>query len=95
MLESHLALSRIYLSLDDPESCVMSCNELLKCLNLPRNIIINSLNDLSRLYKDIGTTLLKQQREPLAGFSFEIAVLLDPNALKAIQSETANTVVTG
>jgi glycosyltransferase involved in cell wall biosynthesis len=95
LLESHLALSRIYLSLDDPESCVMSCNELLKCLNLPRNIIINSLNDLSRLYKDIGTTLLKQQREPLARFSFEIATLFDPGTIKAIQPNAADPVVTG
>ncbi len=95
LLEAHLALSKIYLSMNDPESCVMSCNELLKCLNLPRNITINSLYDLSNLYIDIGTTLIKQQKESLAGYSFEIAVLLDPNALKAIQPEAADPVVTG
>ena len=81
--------------MNDPESCVMSCNELLKCLNLPRNITINSLYDLSTLYIEIGTTLIKQQKEPLAGFSFEIALLLDPDALKAIQPEAAAPVVTG
>jgi tetratricopeptide (TPR) repeat protein len=95
LIEAHLGLSKVYISMNDPESCVMSCNELLKCLNLPRNITINSLYDLSNLYREIGTTLLKQQKEPLAGFSFEIAVLLDPDALKAIQPEAADPVVTG
>ena len=95
LLEAHLGLSKVYISMNDPESCVMSCNELLKCLNLPRNITINSLYDLSNLYIEIGTTLIKQQKEPLAGFSFEIAVLLDPDALKAIQPEAADPVVTG
>lgn len=91
-LESHLALSRIYLSLNEFESCIISCNELLKYLNLPRNITIDNLNDLSNLYIDIGTILLNQQKEHLARFSFEIAVLLDPNALKSIQPEAADSI---
>ncbi len=95
LLEAYLGLSKIYLSLDDQESCIKSCNELLKCLNLPRNITINSLYDLSNLYLDIGTTLIKQQKETLARFSFEIAALLDPDAINAIQPEAADTVVTG
>jgi len=95
LIEAYLGLSKVYISMNDPESCVMSCNELLKCLNLPRNITINSLYDLSNLYREIGTTLIKQQKEYLAGFSFEIAVLLDPDALKAIQPEAADPVVTG
>jgi hypothetical protein len=88
-LEANLALSKIYISLNDPEGCVISCDELLKCLNLPRNITIDSISDLSKLYANIGTTLMKQQKELMANFSFEISTLLDPDALEKIgQNET-------
>ncbi|MEE9604261.1 MAG: glycosyltransferase, partial [Candidatus Scalindua sp.] len=82
LIDAHLALSKIYISLNDPEGCVTSCDELLKCLNLPRNITIDSISDLSKLYADIGITLMKQQKELLANFSFEISTLLDPDALE-------------
>jgi hypothetical protein len=77
-LEANLALSKIYISLNDPEGCVISCDELLKYLNLPRNVTIDSISDLSKLYANIGITLMKQQKELPANFSFEIAALLDP-----------------
>lgn len=95
LIEAHLGLSKVYISMSDPESCIRSCDELLKHLNLPRNITINSINELSKLYIDIGTTLIKQQQGPLAGFSFEIAALLEPDTPKAIHSEAADPVVTG
>ncbi len=82
LLEANLALSKIYISLNDLEGCVTSCDELLKCLNLPRNITIDSISGLSKLYADIGTALLKQQKELLANFSFEISTLLDHDALE-------------
>lgn len=74
LIESHLALSKIYVSIDELESCVASCDELLKCLNLPRNVTIDSISDLSNIYINIGTTLSKQQKELLASTSFEIAI---------------------
>jgi hypothetical protein len=80
VLEANLALSKIYISLNDPEGCVISCDELLKCLNLPRNITIDNMSDLSKLYTNIGITLMKQQKELPANFSFEIAALLDPGS---------------
>ncbi len=95
LTEAHLGLSKAYLSMNDPESCIRSCDELLKHLKLPRNITINSLSDLSYLYVSIGTTLMKQQKETLSRFALEIAVLLDPDALKAIQPEATDSVVTG
>jgi tetratricopeptide (TPR) repeat protein len=84
VLEANLALSKIYISLNDPEGCVMSCDELLKYLNLPRNITIDSISDLSKLYANIGITLMKQQKELMANFSFGISTLLDPDALEKI-----------
>ncbi len=82
LLEAHLAMSRINIVLKDLESCVMSCDELLKELGLPRDITINNVSDLSELYINIGDTLLKQHNGNLSEFSFEIALLLDPNVLK-------------
>ncbi len=78
LIEAHLALSRIYISLNDLESCVMSCDELLRCLDLPRDITINSVSDLSKLYINVGETLKAQRKELLANVSFEIAALIDP-----------------
>jgi len=86
LLEANLALSKIYISLNDPEGCVMSCDELLKCLNLPRNITIESISDLSKLYANIGITLMKQQNGLLASFSFEIAALLDPGSQNKVET---------
>ncbi|MGR3175665.1 MAG: tetratricopeptide repeat-containing glycosyltransferase family 2 protein, partial [Candidatus Scalindua sp.] len=78
LLEAHLALSKVYIALNVLESCVMSCDELLKCLDLPRNIAIDSVSDLSKLYVNIGETLKARQKELLANASFEIAALIDP-----------------
>lgn len=83
LLEAHLALSRIYISQNDMESCVISCDQILKCLDLPRDITINNLSNLSKLYIDIGETLLKQQNKMLSEFSFDIAELLDPVVLES------------
>ncbi|MCP4253973.1 MAG: glycosyltransferase [Candidatus Scalindua sp.] len=92
LVEAHLALSRIYISQNDMESCIVSCDQILKCLNLPRDITINDLSDLSKLYTDIGKDLLKQQKEILSGFSLDIAKLLDPAVLKS--NEPQQSVVT-
>jgi tetratricopeptide (TPR) repeat protein len=88
LIEAHLALSRIYLSLNAPESCVMSCDALLRCLDLPRDITINSISDLSKLYVSIGETLKAQQKELLAKVSFEIATLIDPDSRKTLHHKT-------
>jgi tetratricopeptide (TPR) repeat protein len=88
LLEANLALSKINIFLNDPEGCVTSCDELLKCLNLPRNITIDGISDLSKLYANIGITLMKQQKELLANFSFEIAALLDPGSPNKIETGT-------
>jgi tetratricopeptide (TPR) repeat protein len=88
LLEAHLALSRIYIALDDLESCVMSCDELLKCLDLPRNIAIDSVSDLSKLYVNIGEALMAQQKELLANVSFEIAALIDPDPRKTLNHKS-------
>ncbi len=76
LLEAHLALSRIYVFQNDMESCITSCDQILKCMDLPRDITINNLSDLSKLYIGIGKTLQKQQKETQSGFSYGIAELL-------------------
>ncbi len=88
LLEAHLALSRIYIALNVLESCVTSCDELLRCLDLPRNIAIDSVSDLSKLYVSIGKTLMARQKELLANVSFEIADLIDPDPRKNLSHKT-------
>ena len=95
LLEAHLALSRIYISQNDVQSCVASCDQILKCLNLPRDTTINNLSDLSRLYISIGKTLLKQQNEMLSGFSFDIAELLGPVVTESDDSQQDVVTVNG
>ncbi len=90
LLEANLALSKINIFQNDPEGCVASCDELLKCLNLPRNITIDSISDLSKLYANIGITLMKQQKDLLASFSFEIAALLDPGTPNKVETGVIN-----
>ncbi len=90
LVDAYLALSKINIFLNDLEGCVMNCDELLKCLNLPRNITINSISDLGKLYNTIGTTLLKQQKELMADLSFEISALLDRYTLGK-NSQNKNT----
>lgn len=77
MIDTLLALSKINIYLNDLESCVRCCDGLLKILNLPRNISIDSKGDLSQLYIDIRTALMRQQKGPFAEMSIEIANLLN------------------
>ena len=86
LTEAHLCLSKIYIALNDPESCIGSCDALLEVLNLPRDIIINDISELGELYVQIGISLLKEQKEPQVKFSFEIADLLNPGILDNIQN---------
>jgi tetratricopeptide (TPR) repeat protein len=89
LIEAHLGLSKVYLSMNDPESCIRSCDELLKHLNLSRNITVNSIRELSDLYIKIGIALLRDQKESLVKFSFKIAELLNPGILEKIENKTA------
>ncbi len=90
LTEAHLGLSKVYIAMKDPESCIRSCDELLKRLNIPRNITVNSIGELSNLYIKIGIALLREHKEPLVKFSFEIAEQLSPGILDKIQNEAVN-----
>jgi len=82
LIEAYLALSKIYICLNDLEGCVNSCDELMKNLSLPRNVTINSVYDLSKLYVNIGKILMEQKSETLAEFSFDIAAILAPGTFE-------------
>ena len=86
LTEAHLCLSKIYIALNDPESCISSCDALLEVLNLPRDITINDISELGDLYVQIGISLLREKKEPQVRFSFEIAELLNPGILDNIQN---------
>jgi tetratricopeptide (TPR) repeat protein len=80
LIDASLALSKIDVSRNDIEGCVINCDRIMKCLGLPGNVTIDSISDLSNLYIKIGNTLLKQQKELLAEKSFKISILLSPEA---------------
>ena len=86
LTEAHLCLSKISIALNDPESCISSCDALLKVLNLPRDITINDISELGDLYVQIGISLLREKKEPQVRFSFEIAELLNPGIMDNIQN---------
>ncbi len=90
LIEAHLGLSMVYITMNEPENCIMNCDELLKHLNLARNITVNSISELSDLYIKIGIALLKEHKEPLVKLSLEIAELLNPGILNKTQNETVN-----
>ncbi|GAX60017.1 glycosyltransferase [Candidatus Scalindua japonica] len=85
LIEAHLGLSKIALSMNDPESCIKSCDELLKHLNLPRDITINNISELSELYIQIGIVLLREHKEHQVKFSFKIAELLKPGIIDNLE----------
>jgi len=78
LLETHLALSKVYMSLYDLVGCAKSCRELLKILNLQKTKKIENMSDLGNLYVTIGNSLSKKQENLKAKLAFEIANQLSP-----------------
>ena len=84
-IKALISLSKIYIYLNDPDKCVVCCDELLKILDLPRDITIENLAQLSFLYTNIGSALQGRKKELLAKAAFEIAGLLNPEKKKTTQ----------
>jgi tetratricopeptide (TPR) repeat protein len=74
-----LALSDIYFRLSDIENLVGQCDALLKELNLPRNFVIESFNELSVLYERIGETLSKNGLSNLSLMAYHVSFMIHPS----------------
>ena len=85
LLDAHLLLARIDAADGAVEAAVARCDSLLKLLHLPRNYVLENLDQLSDLYALIGKTLAGRARPALARVAFETAVALrsEPAGLAA------------
>lgn len=74
-----LALSDIYFRFYDLENLVQQCDALLSQLDLPRDITLNSFEDLSSLYERIGETLSLNGQEDLSLMAYHTSLLIYPS----------------
>ncbi|MCK4467674.1 MAG: tetratricopeptide repeat protein, partial [Desulfobacterales bacterium] len=72
----HIYLSKLYLLQNDIEPCVRSCDELLRILELERDIILNSLVDMGTQFFKIGKKLVQDGKPFLAKICFDIGISL-------------------
>lgn len=72
----HIYLSSLYLLQNDIEACVRSCDELLRMLELERDIVLNSLVDLGTQFVKIGKKLIQEEKSLLARICFDIGISL-------------------
>jgi len=72
----YVYLSKLYLLQNDIESGVRSCNELLRILELERNIVLHSLVDLGAQFFKIGNKLIQEEKPFLSEICFDIGVSL-------------------
>jgi tetratricopeptide (TPR) repeat protein len=79
MMDVRLALSDVYFRLQELEELVGQCDALLQELNLPRDFILNSFNELSALYDMIGDELGKQGRKELSLLAHQVSFLISPS----------------
>ena len=74
-----IALSEIYFRQYDLENLVKQCDGLLKDLKLPRNVIINSFEDLGLLYRKIGKTFLENGAKGLSLMAYHVSLMIYPS----------------
>ena len=72
-LEPYLGLAKITWMERDVEECVALCDQILNKLDIPQDIVLNSVSELGTLYLKIGEKLLKGDDEVLSQIAFEIA----------------------
>jgi len=77
--DARLALSDIYFHLYDLEHLVQQCDALLNQLDLPRDMTLNSFEDLSSLYLSIGEALSLNGQEDLSLMAFHLSFLISPS----------------
>jgi tetratricopeptide (TPR) repeat protein len=75
-LDAHVHLAQVFLLNQDIESCVVSCDSILKLLNLKRDIVLNSLTDLGDQFRVIAQELLLVNNPHLSRICLEIGKIL-------------------
>lgn len=73
LLDVPLMLSMIYIHIGNIEIVVNECDNLMKLLEMERNMTLNSLLDLSNLFVNIGKVLLEREQPILGILAFDVA----------------------
>ena len=72
-IEAYVYLSQIHLIRGDVESCVKSCDNLLRILNLKRDIVLNTLQDLGNLFLEISKSLSSESKPHLSQICLDLS----------------------
>ena len=75
-LDAHVFLAQISLFNSDIESCVTSCDHLLRILGLKRDIVLNSIKDLGDRFLEISDQLLATNISYLSKICLDIGRIL-------------------
>lgn len=78
LMDVRIVLSEIYFRQYDVDNLIGQCDSLLKNLGLPRNIILESLDDLSSLYLKIGEVLHKKSLNAISLMAYYVSFLIKP-----------------
>lgn len=75
-LDPHVYLSLLFLLKQDIESCTAQCDHLLRLLNLKRDIVLYSLDDLGSLFESIANKMLSMNKKHLSEICLNIGQVL-------------------
>jgi tetratricopeptide (TPR) repeat protein len=87
LMDVSLRLATVYLFQGNPDGCVAQCDSMLKSLNLPRNLLLNSLEDLALVFLTIAKSLTKEAQTHLAKEAVQIAVRLAPELVNECEKD--------
>jgi tetratricopeptide (TPR) repeat protein len=80
LIDPYLLLSKIHVQLGHFDCAVEDCDELLRLLDLDRNVVLNSLANLADLYIGVGRGLTQKGRPEMAHWAYDTALFLSKNA---------------
>jgi len=78
LIDVRIVLSDIYFRQYDVDNLIAQCDALLKNLGLPRNIVIEALDDLGSLYLKIGEVLYKKGLMAISLIAYHVSFLINP-----------------
>ena len=80
-----LRLASAYLSQGNPEGCITQCDGMLKALDLPRNFVLDAMEDLATVFLAIAGGLSRKGNARLSEEAVQIAAQLAPDLVREFQ----------
>lgn len=79
LVEARLALSDIYFRLHEVDTLIEQCDALLRCLDLPRDRVLQDLEELGALFEEIAERLLDREEKDACLEALKVAFLISPS----------------